>query len=184
MSRYPKSPVSSRIPTLMQLGFWNEEIQINDKLAKREVNTQNEVSEIVSEYVCYVDGGCENNNVNGYYGKISYSFVINKNNTLFIQKIKKEKICASSNFAELYSLLKLLKELKKRKIKSAHIKTDSQTLLIWFKKERAKTGHFLVEVQKMLSQLKKYKKQMALDIQWIPREQNLAGQLLEKQYGC
>lgn len=120
--------------------------------------------------ICYVDGGCSNNNVGGWYGQMSYCFVIN--GKVFIRKLKR---IGSNNLAELFGLVKLLETLKKRKINEAIIYTDSQVLVSWWTRNKVKRGDFREERKKLLTRLHLLKKSGRFLLQWTSRQNNLAG---------
>ena len=111
----------------------------------------------------YIDGS-------GFNGKESKYIVAFEDGRLIKQEFKEEK---TSNEMEYEALLKALEEAKQ----GDEICTDSQLI------ERQISGSYKVRAENLFPLFMKAKKligEKKVILKWIPREQNYAGNLLEK----
>jgi len=155
---------------------------------KRPTNTNQEMFAATNmpknrRLVYFVDGGCSANGKQDATGMIVATD--GDGNIIIEKKLLPEKMRGivhkkiTSNVAELEAVRFLLRKLKKIK-QPVKIVTDSQLVEHWLNyKYGTKYGHLAVIILKCLVLMSK----MDVEIEWQPREKNLAGVYIESRYG-
>jgi ribonuclease HI len=101
--------------------------------------------------------------------------VTNETGTVLVDK---SKTGGTGNVGELWAISEALTYCKAAGIRHVEIRSDSRIALSWLYKRHMKSTH-LAEVKELLQQIKVVRRDVAMDTTWIPREENLAGQVIE-----
>ena len=90
----------------------------------------------------------------------------------------------SNNIAEFIALKAALEHAAQQGVKEVRILTDSRNNLAWFHKEgkNFKKINDPARVTSIKQEIELLKSKMVVSLKWIRREDNLAGQYIEKKY--
>jgi ribonuclease HI len=128
----------------------------------------------------YIDGGCSGNSRKDYSKRKMISVVCDSSNIILSEEEVNNG--GSNNIAEFLALKDALKWCIQNKIKEIRIITDSKNTTYWFKKlKKGKQNNYKLVLQ-IRKEIMKLKKQVKVNLEWQPRETNLAGIYIENKY--
>jgi ribonuclease HI len=123
----------------------------------------------------YVDGGCRGNNFTDESKRTMRAVVTDDAGTALIDL---EKSGGTNGIAELWALVEAMIIARHAKLTEVQIYTDSTNLIGWVKTTPV---HLLdrAEYKNLFSALDNLRKKIQLNIDWIGRDDNLAGRYIE-----
>ena len=135
----------------------------------------------------YIDGGCCGLNQKDISKRSMISVVTDENGKLLVDKSNHG---GSNNIAEFIALEDAIDYALRNKKKKVKIITDSTNNLAWFNRDDAQRKaqkailrlddpEWYQAIKGRIEQLKKY---IEVDLEWIGREDNLAGKYIEESY--
>lgn len=128
----------------------------------------------------YIDGGCSGNNQKDLSKRKMVSVVAYEDGEIISET---HSSGGSNNIAELLACRDALNWAVGQGIKSVEIYTDSQNTISWFKKfTKSKKLNDKDLVRSIQEQIMLLKGEIDATINWIPREDNLAGHYIEQKY--
>jgi len=130
--------------------------------------------------IIYTDGGCSGNNQLDISKRQMVAVVTDDKGNVLVEK-KQEG--GSSNIAELSAVKEALMWCVVNEIKAIRILTDSMNNLKWIHNRKIGKGINSVEmVNNLKTIIDACRKDIIMELQWIPREENLAGHYIEAKY--
>jgi ribonuclease HI len=130
--------------------------------------------------ILYTDGGCSGNEQRDLSKRKMIAAVSDEQGTILIDKHEEG---GSNNIAELLAVKEALVWCVANKIGDVEIRTDSTNNLAWvLGKKVGKKINDRDAVLALKTSIDACRSQLILSLKWIPREQNLAGQYVEKKY--
>src|SRR5581483_7073623 len=129
----------------------------------------------------YTDGGCTNNNQSDMKKRKMIIAVSDEDGTILLDKTKEG---GSNNVAELWAIAECLALMQSCGQEEVTIHTDSQCAAAWVTKGRiGKHLNDRMTVIELLEAIRDLRFEVKTTIKWVPREHNLAGHYIERQYG-
>lgn len=128
----------------------------------------------------YTDGGCSGNEQRDLSKRKMVSVVSDSQGNILIEKITEG---GSSNIAELIAVKEALLYAKNNGFKELEIRTDSKNNFAWVLGEKVGQGiNDRPLVLNLKTSINAVRQTVNLNMVWIPREENVAGDYIEKKY--
>lgn len=128
----------------------------------------------------YVDGGCSRNNQLDASKREMIAVVSDSNGNVLSET---HLHGGSNNIAELLAVKEALVWATEQGYEAVEIRTDSRNNLAWV---AGRIGNKLNDrgaVLDLYESINRLREQVQVDLLWIPRDENLAGQYIEAKYG-
>jgi ribonuclease HI len=130
--------------------------------------------------ILYTDGGCSANWQKDMSKRKMVSVV---SDAAGLPIWEKHLQGGSNNIAEIVAVWGALKCCQRMGISTVEIRTDSQNNVAWCKSFRCSTKvNDALTVTNILSAIQTLTKTIAMNLVWIPREENLAGHYIEERH--
>ncbi len=132
--------------------------------------------------VLYIDGGCSGNGQKDLDKRRMIAVVADANGMLVNES---HHHGGSNNIAELIALRDALRWCEGHGVREAEIYTDSENTRAWAR-PGSKTGQGINDRPRVLAlkdEIAFLRHAIRIDLIWLPREQNLAGHIIEGRYG-
>lgn len=126
----------------------------------------------------YTDGACLGNEQRDASQRIMRAVVSDGRGTILVSVTQPG---GSNNIAELWAVELALQWAKDSGHKTVKVKTDSTNTLAWLDGRIGKKMNDRNAVLKIWSRINVLRRDVKLTLAWIPREENLAGMILEEQ---
>ncbi len=139
------------------------------------------VKDVTQQTVLYVDGGCSGNDQRDVLRRRMVAVVTDARGAVLSNA---EYPGGSNNIAELMAVRDALVLAASMAIGSIVVRTDSRNNFAWVLGR--KLGPKLNDrtaVERVRATIAELRTTVSLRLEWVPREQNLAGQYIEKTYG-
>lgn len=135
----------------------------------------------------YIDGGCSGNKQPDMTKRTMISIVTDETGKVLVDK---NNHGGSNNIAEFIALEDAIDYALKNKQKKVRIITDSQNNISWFNRDDSKhksqkaikrlnDPEWYQAIKERIDLLKQY---IDIELEWVGREENLAGQYIENRY--
>ncbi|MGD0778821.1 MAG: ribonuclease H family protein [Candidatus Solibacter sp.] len=128
--------------------------------------------------ILYTDGGCTGNEQLDASQRVMSAAVSGADGTILVHLTRSG---GSNNIAELWAVELALRWAKDNGHKAVEIRTDSTNTLAWVQGRIGRKMNDRNAVLKIWSRINVLRRDVKLTLAWIPREQNLAGMILEEQ---
>lgn len=131
--------------------------------------------------VLYIDGGCSGNNQRDEAKRVMVAVVTDLDGTVVSTWTGQG---GSNNIAELIALRDALVYADRHGATDAEIYTDSQNTQAWVRSGRVgKQINDRDRVIDLLDDVRLLRQRVSLELIWVPRDENLAGHVIEARYG-
>lgn len=130
--------------------------------------------------VLYVDGGCSGNSQRDITKRTMVSVVTRKNGKVVVEK---NSTGGSNNIAELLAVEEALRWCAINNIWDVEIRTDSRNNLAWVYGK--KVGNKINDRERVLQikeRINTLRKDVMVNLVWVPRDANSAGHYIENKY--
>lgn len=130
----------------------------------------------------YIDGGCSANNQTDQTKRVMVSVVTND---LGDVELECEYVgFGSNNIAEFMTLRSAIDIAIAEQYDSVKILTDSKNNIAWFNKKghKFKKINDPILVSEIKQDIDKSKEEIEIELEWIPRDDNLAGHVIEEKH--
>jgi ribonuclease HI len=129
----------------------------------------------------YIDGGCNPNSGPIEHRRLA-SVVTDAAGSVLLEESSRG---GSNNIAELHAVILALRNAKASGMDKVRVLTDSRNNLAWTLGRKVGRGiNDYPRVMAMREEIAKYRSSVKLTLEWIPRERNIAGHYLERNYGA
>ena len=130
--------------------------------------------------ILHTDGGCSNNNQLDLTKRKMVAVVSDDAGNVLIEKTQEG---GSNNIAELLAVKEALMWCFVNKVKEVEIKTDSRNTISWvFGRKVGKKINDRPTVMNLKTAIQALLQDIKLNLVWIPREENQAGEYIESKY--
>lgn len=129
--------------------------------------------------VVYVDGGCTGNGQKDVSKRLMVSVVTDEDGIVLRESSRSG---GSNNIAELEAVALALLVAEAAGVRTLTVRTDSRNNLAWVK--NTKLGKRLNDreaVLRLRAEIAQLRASIALTLEWVPRDKNLAGHELERR---
>jgi ribonuclease HI len=129
----------------------------------------------------YIDGGCSGNNQPDMTKRRMIAAVTDADGQILMEDQVLGR--GSNNIAELWAVMLALTWCVRCDVRMVRIYTDSRNNLSWvFGRKVGQSINDREMVLNLKAQIAELQRGIALDLFWVPREQNLAGHYIEAKY--
>ena len=142
---------------------------------------------IYKTFFCYTDGGCSGNANPNLKERKMIMTVADQHGDLIEMDFEEG---GSNNIAEILAIRNAIKYAIQYDHEVICIKSDSMNSLRWLDSALyspyPKVGKNINDPErtlKLLAEIKELSKKIDLYIKWVPRDENLAGHIIEEHYG-
>jgi len=131
--------------------------------------------------VVYTDGGCS---ANGQLDMTKRRMVVVVANDAGSVLVHREDEGGSNNIAELWAVAEALEWAATQPAQPLEIRTDSKNNFSWtFGRTLGKDINDRAAVEALQARIAEARKHVVFRLVWVPREENLAGHVIEERYG-
>jgi len=135
----------------------------------------------MTKTILYTDGGCSGNDQPDISKRQMIAVVSDSNGNILVETQVHNG--GSNNIAELLAVKEALVWATERGYEAIEIRTDSRNNLAWV---AGRIGNKLNDrgaVLDLYETINRLRERVQVDLVWIPRDSNLAGQYIEAKYG-
>lgn len=130
--------------------------------------------------VLYVDGGCAGNGQKEIAARRMVAVVTDETGRVVFDG---ERVGGSNNIAELWAVAEALTLAKADGTREVEVRTDSKNNLAWVLGRRlGKNLNDRDAVVALKARVEILRRDVAVTLTWVPRDQNLAGHYIEQRY--
>lgn len=133
--------------------------------------------------IIYVDGGCHGNGQRNMAKRRMVAVVTDASGTVLFEGTAKG---GSNNIAELWAVCEALKWSVNHQVQNLELRTDSRNNFSWVLGKRVGLAiNDRDSVLRLKQEINTLKAQLPhFQLVWVPRNKNVAGHYIERQYGC
>jgi ribonuclease HI len=130
--------------------------------------------------ILYTDGGCSGNDQPDASKREMIAVVSDSNGNVLVEI---QVHGGSNNIAELLAVKEALAWATEHGYEAIEIRTDSRNNLAWVAGRIGKRLNDRGTVLDLYASINRLRERVQVDLVWIPRDVNLAGQYIEARYG-
>jgi ribonuclease HI len=134
----------------------------------------------MNKITLYVDGGCSHNNQHDASKREMIAVVSDSNGNVLSET---QAHGGSNNIAELLAVKEGLVWATEHGYEAIEIRTDSRNNLAWVAGRIGNKLNDRAAVLDLYNSINRLRGRVQVDLVWIPRDVNLAGQYIEARYG-